>query len=78
MNLLEVVKWLYYLVRINSWTASIFWLFMGVCSVICISNGWEDIHDYELKRRYRVQGIFSFVAGIFAMTVSFIFSVMVK
>ncbi len=75
---MKIVEWLYYLVRADIWVASAFWLFMGVCSMLCTLNGWEDIHNYDLKMRHRVQGVLSFGAGIYAMIVSLIFSVLVK
>lgn len=72
------VEWLYYLMKVNIWTAHAFWIFMGVCSVNCILNGWEDIKNSELKKRHRIHGAFSFLIGIFALVVSFVFSMGVK
>lgn len=51
---------------------------MGVCSVNCILNGWEDFKNSELKKRHRVHGAFSFLIGILALVVSFVFSIGVK
>jgi hypothetical protein len=51
---------------------------MGVCSVNCILNGWEDVTNSELRMGHRIYGVFSFVVGVFALVVSFIFSIGIR